>query len=171
MQPWEAIRRLRDIEQFRPTFIEQPVPAEQRAALAAITAALDTPVMADESVFTPADALLVAGQHMADLISIKIQKCGGMLRAREISAIAAAGGLACYGGDMFETGIACTAGAHLIAATPNISLGCEFYQPNYYLTEDLLAQPFPVRNGKVQVPTAPGLGIEVDEDRLRRYAI
>jgi hypothetical protein len=54
-----------------------------------------------------------------------------MLRAREISAIAAAGGLACYGGDMFETGIACTAGAHLIAATPNISLGCEFYQPNY----------------------------------------
>jgi muconate cycloisomerase len=171
MQPWEAIRRLRDIEQFRPTFIEQPVPADQRAALAAITAALDTPVMADESVFTPADALLVAGQHMADLISIKIQKCGGMLRAREISAIAAAGGLACYGGDMFETGIACTAGAHLIAATPNISLGCEFYQPNYYLTEDLLAQPFPVRNGKVQVPTAPGLGIEVDEDRLRRYAI
>jgi muconate cycloisomerase len=171
MQPWEAIRRLRDIETFRPTFIEQPVPADQRAALAAIAAALDTPVMADESVFSPADALLVAGQHMADLISIKAQKAGGMLRAREIAAIAAAGGLACYGGDMCETGIAGTAGAHMIAATANISLGCEFYQPLYYLTEDLLAQPFPVRNGKVQVPTGPGLGIEVDEDRLRRYAI
>ncbi len=171
MQPWDAIRRLRDIEQFAPTFIEQPVPADQRAALAAITAALDTPVMADESVFTPADALLVTGQHMADLISIKIQKSGGMLRAREISAIAEAGGLACYGGDMFETGIACTAGAHLIAATPNISLGCEFYQPNYYLTEDLLAKPFLVSNGKVQVPTGPGLGIEVDEDRIHRHAI
>ncbi len=171
MQPWEAIRRLRDIEQFRPTFIEQPVPAEQRTTLAAITAALDTPIMADESVFTPADALLIAGQHMADLISIKIQKCGGMLHAREISAIAAAGGLACYGGDMFETGIACTAGAHMIAATANISLGCEFYQPTYYLAEDLLVQPFPVRNGKVQVPAGPGLGIEVDEDRLRRYAV
>lgn len=170
MQPWEAIRRLRDIEQFRPTFIEQPVPAEQRAALAAIAAALDTPVMADESVFTMEDALLVAGQHMADLIAVKAQKAGGMLRAREIAAIAAAGGLACYGGDMCETGIASTAGAHMIAATANISLGCEFYQPNYYLAEDLLAQPFAVRNGKVQVPTGPGLGIEVDEDKVRRYA-
>ena len=170
MQPWEAIRRLRDIETFRPTFIEQPVPADQRAALAAIAAALDTPVMADESVFSPADALLVAGQHMADLISVKAQKAGGMLRAREIAAIAAAGGLACYGGDMCETGIAGTAGAHMIAATANISLGCEFYQPLYYLAEDLLVQPFSVRNGKVQVPTGPGLGIEVDEDRLRRYA-
>jgi muconate cycloisomerase len=171
MEAWEAIRRLRDIEGFRPTFIEQPVPADQYAALAAITAALDTPVMADESVFTPADALRVSAGHVADLISIKAQKSGGMLRAREIAAIAAAGGLACYGGDMFETGIACTAGAHLIAATPNISLGCEFYQPNYYLVEDLLAQPFPVKHGQVQVPTAPGLGIEVDEDRLARHQV
>ena len=170
MQPWEAIRRLRDIEQFRPTFIEQPVPAEQRSALAAIAAALDTPIMADEAVFTPEDALQVVSQRAADLIAIKAQKSGGMLRAREISAIAAAGGLACYGGDMFETGIASTAGAHMIAATGNISLGCEFYQPLYYLAEDLLVQPFAVRDGKVQVPTAPGLGIEVDEDRLRRYA-
>ena len=171
MQPWDAIRRLRDIEAFRPTFIEQPVPADQLAALAAIAAALDTPIMADESVFSPADALRVVAGHAADLISVKIQKSGGMLRAREIAAIAAAGGLACYGGDMFETGIACTAGAHMIAATPNISLGCEFYQPTCYLTEDLLAQPFLVRDGKVQVPTAPGLGIEVDEDRLRRHAV
>ena len=171
IEPWEAIRRLRDIEAFRPTFIEQPVPADQLAALAAITAALDTPVMADESVFTPADALKIAGGHIADLISIKLQKSGGMLKAREIAAIAAAGGLACYGGDMFETGISCTAGAHLIAATANISLGCEFYQPNFYLVEDLLAQPFPVRDGKVQVPTAPGLGIEVDADRLARHRV
>ena len=170
LQPWDAIRRLRDIEQFCPTFIEQPVPADQRAALAAITAALDTPVMADEGVFTPEDALLVASGHVADLISIKAQKAGGMLRAREISAIAAAGGLACYGGDMCETGIACTAGTHMIAATGNISLGCEFYQPNYYLAEDLLTKPFPVRNGKVEVPDGPGLGVEVDEDRVRRYA-
>lgn len=171
MQPWDAIRRLRDIETFRPTFIEQPVPADQRQALAAIAAAIDTPIMADESVFSPADALQVVSGRMADLISIKAQKSGGMLRARDIAAIAEAGGIACYGGDMFETGIACTAGAHMIAATPNISLGCEFYQPGYYLTEDLLAEPFVVENGQVIVPTKPGLGIEVDEDRLRRYRV
>jgi muconate cycloisomerase len=127
--------------------------------------------MADESVFSPADALRITGQHFADLISIKIMKSGGMLRAREIAGVAEAGGLACYGGSMFETGIASTAGAHLIAATPNISLGCEFYQPNYYLAEDVLAHPFAMKDGKVQVPSGPGLGIMVDEDKVQRYAV
>jgi muconate cycloisomerase len=64
-----------------------------------------------------------------------------------------------------------TGNDHAIAATENISLGCEFYQPNYYLTEDLLAQPFPSAGGKVRVPTSPGLGIEIDEDKLRRHRV
>ncbi|MBI3516546.1 MAG: cycloisomerase, partial [Proteobacteria bacterium] len=50
LEPWDAIRQLREIETFRPTFIEQPVRRHERAALAAITAAIDTPIMADESV-------------------------------------------------------------------------------------------------------------------------
>ncbi len=65
---------------------------------------------------------------MADLVSIKIMKHGGMLAGRKVAAICEAAGIACYGGDMFETGIAHLAGTHVIAATPNISLGCEFYQ-------------------------------------------
>jgi muconate cycloisomerase len=171
MEVFDAIIKLRDIEAFRPTFIEQPVPKDKVDALAEITRALDTPIMADESVFSPADALRVASMRAADLISIKVQKSGGMLRAREVSAVAEAAGIACYGGDMLETGIACAAGAHLIAATPNISLGCEFYQPAYYLEEDILAEPFPVADGKVIVPDGPGLGIEVDEERLAKYTV
>jgi muconate cycloisomerase len=60
MQAHDAIRQLRDVEAFKPTFIEQPVPGNQRAALAEITRALDTPILADESVFTATDALAVA---------------------------------------------------------------------------------------------------------------
>ena len=160
----DAIRQLRDVEAFKPTFIEQPVPGHHRAALAEITRALDTPVLADESVFTPTDALLVAANRMADLVSIKIMKHGGMLAGRKISAICEAAGIACYGGDMFETGIAHLAGTHMIAATPNISLGCEFYQAKYFLERDLLAEPFPIENGRVVVPRTPGLGVKVDED-------
>lgn len=166
----EAMRQLRDVEAFNPTFIEQPVPGNQRAALAAITQTLDTPILADESVFTPSDALLLASQRIADLVSVKIMKHGGMLAGRKVAAICEAAGIACYGGDMFETGIAHLAGTHMIAATPNISLGCEFYQATYFLERDLLVEPFPVRNGKVVVPRTPGLGIKVDEDRLRHYA-
>ena len=171
MQPFDAIRKLRDVEAFEPTFIEQPTPRDKVEALAAITRALDTPIMADESVFSPTEALRVVALGAADLVSIKVMKHGGIIRAREVDAIARAGGLACYGGDMMETGIACAAGAQLIAATANISLGCEFYQPRYYLEEDLLAEPFPIRDGRVVVPTAAGLGIAVDEDKVRRYAV
>lgn len=171
MAAHDAIRQLRDVEAFRPTFIEQPVPGHQRAALATITQALDTPILADESVFTTTDALAVASQRMADMVSVKIMKHGGMMAGRKVSAICEAAGLACYGGDMFETGIAHLAGTHMIAATPNISLGCEFYQATYFLERDLLAEPFPVKNGRVIVPTTPGLGIKVDEDRVRHYAV
>jgi muconate cycloisomerase len=171
MTAHEAIRQLRDVEAFEPTFIEQPVPGHQRAALGEIARALDTPVLADESVFTPSDALTVAAGRLADLVSIKIMKHGGMMAGRKVAAICEAAGMACYGGDMFETGIAHLAGTHMIAATPNISLGCEFYQASYFLERDLLAEPFPVKDGRVVVPRTPGLGVRVDEDRLRHYAV
>lgn len=171
MAAHDAIRQLRDVEAFRPTFIEQPVPGHQRAALAEIARALDTPILADESVFTTTDALAVAGQRMADMVSTKIMKHGGMMAGRKVAAICEAAGLPCYGGDMFETGIAHLAGTHMIAATPNISLGCEFYQATYFLERDLLAEPFPSVKGRVIVPRTPGLGIGVDEDRVRHYAV
>jgi muconate cycloisomerase len=171
MQPWNAIARLREIERFRPSFIEQPIPGDQVAALAEITRALDTPILADEAVFSPVDALRVASMRAADLVSIKIMKTGGMLAGRKVSAICEAAGIACYGGDMFETGLGHLGGVHMIAATPNISLGCEFYQATYYLAEDILTEPFPVRNGKVIVPTTPGLGIEVDRGKLKKYTV
>jgi muconate cycloisomerase len=50
-------------------------------------------------------------------------------------------------------------------------LGCEFYQAKYFLERDLLAEPFPIENGRVIVPRTPGLGIRVDEDRVRHYAV
>src|SRR3984893_10917226 len=63
LDPWDAIRHLKDVEAFRPTFIEQPVKRDQRAAMTAITRAIDTPIMADESVFTPAEAIdMVRGE-------------------------------------------------------------------------------------------------------------
>jgi muconate cycloisomerase len=93
-------------------------------------------------------------------------KTGGLRHALDVAAIAAAAGVTGYGGDMFETGIAHLAGTHMIAAAPNISLGCEFYQARYYLEHDLLSTPFPIEQGHVVVPMAPGLGIAVDRERL-----
>jgi muconate cycloisomerase len=72
---------------------------------------------------------------------------------------------------MFETGVAHLAGTHLMAAVSDLTLGCEFYMSSYYLQEDVLAEPFLVRNGKVVVPTGPGLGGAPDRDRLGRWTV
>jgi muconate cycloisomerase len=57
----------------------------------------------------------------------------------------------------------------MIAATPEITLGCEFYQASYFLVEDVLTSPFPVENGEVVLPTGPGLGIDPNPDVLEKY--
>ena len=167
----DAIRTLKDLEAFDLAFIEQPVKRHERAALAAITQAIDTPIMADESVFDAREAFAGVGMRLADIFALKIMKSGGIRRALEVAAIARLGGIDVYGGCMFETGIAHAAGAHLMAALPELHLGCEFYMPTYYACEDILAEPFPVRDGLVHVPDGPGLGVTVDPDRLAKYRI
>jgi muconate cycloisomerase len=162
---------VRDVAGFRPGFIEQPVAAHHTALMARLRDAIDTPLLADESVFGPEDMIRAVQEGVCDGVSVKIMKSGGLRRAQEVAAIAGASGLSAYGGDMFEAGLAHLAGAQMIAATPSITLGCEFYQARYYLSEDILAEPFPVADGMVRVPDGPGLGILPDPGRIEHHAI
>ena len=168
---FDAVRHIRDFAEFRPTFVEQPVKMHEREALAFITRKVDMPIMADESVFDSKTALYGAQIRMADIFSLKIMKSGGIRRSLEVATIARAAGIEVYGGCMFETGLAHTAGVHLMAAVPDLRLQCEFYMANYYISEDILEKPFPVKNGQVTVPSEPGLGVEVNRELLKKYAV
>ena len=170
LHPDEAEARVRDVAGFAPDFIEQPVAAHQFGLMRRLRDAVDVPLLADESVFGPEDMARAARERICDGVSVKIMKAGGLARAQDVARMAAAHGLIAYGGDMFETGLAHLAGAHMIAATPEISLGCEFYQARYYLERDLLAAPFPIEDGHVIVPDGPGLGIAPDLDALQHFA-
>lgn len=167
LDPHDALRQLRPVEEFLPGFIEQPVPRDRRDAMAEIARALDTPLLADESVFTPAEAIEMARDRFADCVSIKLMKCGGIRRAQEIAAIAAAAGIPAYGGTMYEGGIALSAGIHFAAATPNLSLGAEFYTASFVLDVDILTTPIRHEDGASALPEGPGLGIEVDRSALQ----
>ncbi len=167
----DAMARVLDIDSLKPDFIEQPVRAHEFAMMARLRERTTAPLLADESVFGPEDMQRALRESICDGVSIKIMKSGGQTRAMDVANLAAAGGLPAYGGDMFETGVAHLAGVHMIAVTPAISLGCEFYQASYYLVDDLLSQPFPLADGQVSVPTGPGLGFAVDEEKLSRFAV
>lgn len=170
LQPFGAIGILRDVDRFRPTFIEQPVPRDALAAMAAFTQALDTPVLADESCFDARDLMEIIRLGAADAISVKLMKAGGILKAQGIMAIADTARIPGYGGTLWEGGVALAAGTQFIAATPGMSLGCEFYMPHHVLLEDVLVEKIANRGGNVIVPTGPGLGIEVTEASLRGNA-
>lgn len=165
----DAIRHIKDLEVFRPEFVEQPVLMHEREVLAEITRAVDVPIMADESVFNVNDAQRSAAMRIADIFSLKTAKSGGLRRCIEIAAIARAAGIDVYGGCMFETSIAHTAGAHLMGAIKDLSLGCEFYMSTYYAETDIAAEKFQVSGGFVHVPRTPGLGTSPDPDLLARY--
>jgi len=167
----EAPKRVADIAGFKPDFIEQPVRHSQFAMMARLREAVDVPLLADESVFGPEDMARAVREGICDGVSIKIMKAGSLARAQETARMAAVNGLSAYGGDMFEAGLAHLAGTHMIAATPEITLGCEFYQASYFLKQDILQTPFPVKDGQVQVPDGPGLGIQPDIDRLNHFAM
>ncbi|MDJ0824209.1 MAG: enolase C-terminal domain-like protein [Rhodobacter sp.] len=170
LEPGDALARVRDIAAFSPAFIEQPVRSHHFGLMREIRSAIQVPLLADESVFGPEDMTRAVTEGIADGVSVKIMKAGGMGRARAVAQMAAAAGMTAYGGDMFESGLAHLAGAHMIAATPEITLGCEFYQAQYYLAEDILEAPFPSQGGKVTVPDGPGLGIRPDFDKLQHLA-
>lgn len=171
LAPREAAERVRDVASFEPDFIEQPVAAHHYDLMAQLRRETGVPLLADESVFGPEDMLRAAREGICDGVSVKIMKAGGLSRAQDVARIAASSGLSAYGGDMFEAGLAHLAGAHMIAATPEIDLGCEFYQARYYLLEDILEEPFPVSDGHVVVPEGPGLGIAPDMKKLERFAV
>lgn len=167
----EAPAQVRDAARFNPDFIEQPVRAHHYGMMARLRQMVDVPLLADESVFGPEDMERAAREGICDGVSVKIMKSGGLTRGQTVARIAAAHGLMAYGGDMFEAGLAHLAGTHMIAATPEITLGCEFYQASYFLQDDILEEPFQINNGQVIVPTGPGLGGRPDLAKLNRFAV
>ncbi len=167
----EALPRVRDVAAFKPDFIEQPVRFHHFDLMARLRSAIDVPLLADESVFGPEDMARAIREGICDGVSVKIMKSGGLTRGQDVARMAARAGLVAYGGDMFEAGLAHLAGAHMISATPEITLGCEFYQAKYYLAEDILEEPITYEDGHIILSDRPGLGHAPDREKLRHYEV
>jgi muconate cycloisomerase len=164
-----AIDRLRE---FNLAFVEQPVPAGDLFGMADVRArARGLPVIADESVYTLADAKNLARAGAADVLSIYVGKAGGIGPAREIAEFAQSAGLACTIGSNLEMGIGSAAMIHLALATSGITAeqyACDIIGPLYY-EDDVLAEPLDLNPGEARATENPGLGVELDELKVERY--
>ncbi len=158
-EPKQAVRLIHAIEDadLNVELIEQPVRADDLDGLAWVTDRVSTPVLADESIWSPADLLRLVDRRAADLVNIKLAKCGGLRAARHLLAVAEAAGTGVVFGSMLETHVGTAAAASLAAATESP------------LTPDLDAAWWlarsPVQGGMaydcaaIALPASPGLGI------------
>jgi muconate cycloisomerase len=175
----EAIAVTREQERYDILLCEQPVAGAD--ALARVAAAIDSPVMADESAWTMEDILELHQLRAAACFSLYVTKPGGLFRARQQAALADTFGIYCDIGGSIEMGIGNAANLQLGAAVPNAILPsvCPVSRPagsagpqtaGVYYMDDVVTEPFRFEDGRVMVPDGPGLGVEVDVEKLRNYA-
>jgi muconate cycloisomerase len=169
---WDPKQALNILERFipyRPEHLEQPVPAWNMEGLRFVRDRSPVPIVADECILTPKDAMHVARENAADRVNIKISRAGGIVDARKIAAVAQAAGQCPFAGSNLELGIGTIASAHLFAALPEANLTTELVGP-LLLKEDIVRQPVVYQNGQLTLSDAPGFGIEPDHTLLAKYA-
>ncbi|MGI9305058.1 MAG: mandelate racemase/muconate lactonizing enzyme family protein [Gammaproteobacteria bacterium] len=159
---------------------EQPV--EGIDTMARITQAVEVPIIVDEGCWSPQDAMQVVRKNSADIISIYFTKAGGLLPSIDIGGIAAGAGLPVNVNGSLEAGVGNAANLHLSAALggevlPGVitvstlegreqtKVGGVFY------TDDIITEPFEYKDGYLKVPDGPGLGVELDEDKIEKYRV
>ncbi len=125
-------------------------------------------IMADETVCTPQDAMALAREQAAQVFSLKVAKHGGLLRTREVAAVAEAADIGWYGGTMLETSIGSAASAHVFATLGPQHHGCELFGPQL-LVDDIVSTRMEIRDFELQLPDGPGFGVEVDLKQLERF--
>lgn len=164
----EAIRASHRLEEYNVAFVEQPVHRLDLDGLAEVRRRTKLPIMADEAVFTPQDALTCIQKGAADIISVYPGKNGGLLNTLTIVAMAEAAGIHCAIGSNLEGDIGSAALAHFAVALPNIAVeryATDIIGPVFH-TEHTLETPWSVFAGQIKVPKGSGLGVTLDVDRL-----
>ena len=165
----EAVQYVRAVADAGLDFFEQPVHADDIDGMAAVAAAAaDIAIGADESIHSLADIRRHHERGAARGVSLKTIKLGGMRAVMEAGRLCDRLGLNVnVSTKTGESSIACAAATHIAAALPQIAWGLTL--SNEGLSDDATARPIRIERGHVEVSDRPGLGIDVDEDRVRRY--
>ncbi|MFQ5913718.1 MAG: mandelate racemase/muconate lactonizing enzyme family protein [Nitrospinota bacterium] len=164
-RPDTAISYIRRLEEFDLQAVEQPLSQHEFEGMAKIAQAIDTPLVADEGVCTPADALRVVRMGAADIVKIKMMKVGGLYPALQIAAICQTAGVPLTVGHGLAASIQGAAEAHFAFALSHLKLPGEMN--GFYRVGEDVAEGLTLRDGELLLPTGPGLGVELREEVLR----
>jgi muconate cycloisomerase len=148
--------------------VEQPVPSTDLLAMRRLRGLIDLPVAIDEGSFTAQDLARAIQLDAADLVVVKICKSGGLRQALKTAQVALSGGLEILSSGLTDCGIGFAAALHVFSQL-ELALPAELNGPE--LLSDLYVEGLTITKAVATVPTAPGLGVVVDEERIRAESI
>ncbi len=168
LSPAHAIRVARRMEAFNPFWYEEPVSSRDLDGLAEARRNINIPVVTGEELYTKVEFRDVFEKRAADVINPDVCNCGGILELREIAAMAEPCHVAVSPHNYNSTTVGLAATMQAAAGMPNFLI-TEYFVNFETAGNDIAVDPFVVEDGYITLPTAPGLGIDLDEDALAGY--
>ena len=160
---------LRTLDSQDLEMLEQPVPREDLFGMVRLSQSASVPILADESVFNARDAALLLRMGFSGIVNVKVDEAGGVREAMKVIELCNAMGTPALLGSMITTAIGSAASLQVAAAAPSLVYASDIVGSSL-LVNDLAMPPLEAEEGYIAVPTGPGLGIEVDEQALERFA-
>jgi len=167
----EAIKMIREIEQYDIELVEQPTVWWDFATLAKVAGSVDTPIMPHESLFSIADVKTLIDMGAVGVLGLKTYRpAGGITNVKRILDMASVMNIPTLMHDDLEMGVSLSAASHLIAGCGKaITQKCELSGFPEWFDEDVIKAPVKLEKGFIEAPKGPGLGFELNETAIKKY--
>jgi galactonate dehydratase len=166
-EPAQAIALAEALKPNRPLFLEEPLRPENVDALARVAAHTDVPIATGEMLYTKFQFRELLVKQAADVIQPDVCCAGGILECKKIAAMAEAFYVVVAPHNPMGP-VATAVNVHLVATLPNFLI-LEYHPDDEAPRRDLIDEPMVLKDGYLQLPTRPGLGLELNEDAFARY--
>lgn len=166
-EPVRAAELAEAVRPYRPMFIEEPIRPENAAAMAQVRQKTTVPIATGEQLYTKYQFHDVMAAHAADILQPDLCIMGGLLEAKKIAAEAEANCLTIAPHNPLGP-VATAVCVHFAASTPNFVI-LEYSEPVSGPLREMVLEPMKLVDGYLQIPDAPGLGIELDLDAIQKY--
>lgn len=163
----QAMYMAKAMEELNIYWLEEPLPAEDFRGYKRLTESTVTRIATGEEESGRLAFSRLINESGVDIIQPDISRCGGLTEMKKISMLAADANIQCVP-HAFKTGILVAASIHFIASLPQAPY-LEFSVTGSEIRRNLLIEPFDVKDGMIDVPVSPGLGVELNPDILKRY--
>ena len=164
----EAIKAITVLDEYDLELVEQPVAWHDLKGMGIVARAVKPLILPHETLLDRFDAMHLIEYGAAGVFGIKLDRPGGFVNAKKVCGLAELANIPCFVSSSVELGVSTAAAAHLAVSQRVVKLACEFSGPQM-ITDDIVRNPIPIVDGFARPSDEPGLGVELDEAKVKKY--